>query len=107
MSWRIATRHTSTYRYGAPVVASYNEARMTPIASENQDVHSTRITVTPSVATAASVAPIVIVVSMPDRQSTTCAKDAEPPPSPATRARTGGARVERSVVCRNVCNSSA
>ena len=48
MSWRIMTRHTSTYRYGAPVVASYNEARITPQSNGGQDVLESSIAVTPS-----------------------------------------------------------
>ena len=47
MSWRIMTRHTSTYRYGAPVVASYNEARITPQANGGQNVLESSIAVTP------------------------------------------------------------
>jgi transglutaminase-like putative cysteine protease len=48
MSWRIATRHTSTYRYGAPVVASFNEARITPQATGGQTVLDTSISVSPN-----------------------------------------------------------
>jgi transglutaminase-like putative cysteine protease len=48
MSWRIATRHTSTYRYSAPVVASYNEARITPAASGGQRVIESAIAVKPA-----------------------------------------------------------
>ena len=49
MTWRIATRHTSTYRYSSPVVASYNEARMTPRSSSEQIVLESRLSVVPSV----------------------------------------------------------
>jgi Bacterial transglutaminase-like N-terminal region len=38
MSWRIATRHVSSYRYASTVFDSYNEARMTPVASHRQAV---------------------------------------------------------------------
>jgi transglutaminase-like putative cysteine protease len=49
VSWRIATRHTSTYRYSAPVVASYNEARITPQATGGQTVLDSAIVVSPQV----------------------------------------------------------
>ncbi len=48
MTWRIATRHTSIYRYASPVAASYNEARMTPVTSPGQVVLETHLAVTPS-----------------------------------------------------------
>ncbi len=47
MSWRIATRHISTYRYSSPVSASYNEARMTPVASHRQAVLESHVSVRP------------------------------------------------------------
>ncbi|HVB06843.1 MAG TPA: transglutaminase family protein [Acidimicrobiales bacterium] len=50
MSWRIATRHTSTYRYGAPVVASYNEARITPQERDGQRVLESAVAVHPQTA---------------------------------------------------------
>ena len=49
MSWRIAVRHSSTYRYSSPVVASFNEARLTPTASRRQVVLETEITTRPAV----------------------------------------------------------
>jgi transglutaminase-like putative cysteine protease len=48
MSWQIATRHASTYRYSAPVVASYNEARITPAASGGQSVIESTVAVKPA-----------------------------------------------------------
>ncbi len=50
MSWRIATRHSSTYRYGAPVVASYNEARISPQESAGQHVLEAAVTIHPQTA---------------------------------------------------------
>ena len=50
MSWRISTRHSSIYRYGAPVIASYNETRITPQSTGGQSVLDSGITVTPSTA---------------------------------------------------------
>lgn len=47
MSWRIATRHRSAYRYTAPVVASYNEARILPTSSARQRVIEAFLTVAP------------------------------------------------------------
>lgn len=48
MSWRIATRHVSSYRYESPVFASYNEARMTPVASHRQTVLESHVSVRPA-----------------------------------------------------------
>ena len=39
MTWRLQVRHRTGYVYDGPVVASYNEARMTPIT----DLHQTTI----------------------------------------------------------------
>jgi transglutaminase-like putative cysteine protease len=50
MTWRIATRHTSTYRYSGPVVASFNEARITPCASDGQVVIEAGVSVHPATA---------------------------------------------------------
>lgn len=47
MSWRIATEHRSRYRYAQPVVASYNEVRITPIAFERQAVVESSVSVEP------------------------------------------------------------
>jgi transglutaminase-like putative cysteine protease len=44
---RIATRHLSTYRYAAPVVASYNEVRMTPVTNARQTLLSSELNVSP------------------------------------------------------------
>jgi transglutaminase-like putative cysteine protease len=48
MSWRIATRHTSTYRYTDPVVASFNEARITPCSTGGQTVIDATVSVIPA-----------------------------------------------------------
>lgn len=47
MTSRIATRHVSTYRYAAPVVASYNEVRMTPVTNARQTLLSSELSVSP------------------------------------------------------------
>jgi transglutaminase-like putative cysteine protease len=39
MTWRLAVRHRTGYVYEAPVIASFNEARMTPFT----DLHQTTI----------------------------------------------------------------
>lgn len=36
MSWRLKIRHTTGYRYDTPVLASYNEARLTPVTDVDQ-----------------------------------------------------------------------
>ena len=45
---RLRIVHTSTFRYPAPVLASYNEARMTPLTQAGQTVLSTHLEVQPS-----------------------------------------------------------
>jgi len=45
--WRLAIRHTSTYRYEREVVASYNEVRITPLTTGGQVTIDTRLEVTP------------------------------------------------------------
>jgi len=47
MSWRIAVRHCTGYKYATAVRASYNEARMTPITGAGQQTLESRLEVTP------------------------------------------------------------
>ena len=47
MSWRVRVRHTTGYRYDAPVLASYNEARLTPVTDVDQLTLESRITTSP------------------------------------------------------------
>ncbi|SFK05004.1 transglutaminase family protein [Cellulomonas sp. KH9] len=44
---RLRIVHTSTFRYADPVVASYNEARMTPLSQAGQSVLETRLEIQP------------------------------------------------------------
>ena len=44
---RLRVVHTSTFRYGSAVLASYNEARMTPTSQHGQTVLETRLDVQP------------------------------------------------------------
>lgn len=44
---RLRVVHTSTFRYASPVIASYNEARMTPVSQSGQTVVSSRLDVQP------------------------------------------------------------
>jgi transglutaminase-like putative cysteine protease len=44
---RLRVVHTSTFRYGSAVLASYNEARMTPLSQAGQTVLETSIDVQP------------------------------------------------------------
>jgi transglutaminase-like putative cysteine protease len=48
MSWRIAVRHRTGYRYAEPVRASYNEARLTPPSIDGQHTLQAAITTTPA-----------------------------------------------------------
>ncbi|MEI6648184.1 MAG: transglutaminase family protein [Actinomycetes bacterium] len=36
MSWRLSIQHRTSYRYEAPVIASFNEVRMTPASNADQ-----------------------------------------------------------------------
>jgi transglutaminase-like putative cysteine protease len=45
--WRIAIRHRTGYRYGGPVRASYNEARLTPPSVDGQRTLQSALVVTP------------------------------------------------------------
>ncbi|MDX8035109.1 transglutaminase family protein [Lentzea sp. BCCO 10_0856] len=48
MSWRVRVVHTTGYRYEAPVVQSYNEARLTPRGDRRQNVVVSRVETTPA-----------------------------------------------------------
>jgi transglutaminase-like putative cysteine protease len=47
MSWRIAIRHRTEYRYADPVRASYNEARLTPPSIDGQRTLQASLVTTP------------------------------------------------------------
>jgi len=47
MSWRMAVRHVTGYRYTKDVAASYNEARLTPLSTNNQLTIDARLDVEP------------------------------------------------------------
>src|SRR5260221_14752623 len=49
MSWRIAIRHRTGYKYAEPVRASYNEARLTPPSVDGQHTLQATLAVTPAV----------------------------------------------------------
>ncbi len=49
MSWRIAIRHRTGYKYAEPVRASYNEARLTPPSADGQRTLQATLVVTPAV----------------------------------------------------------
>ena len=48
MSWRVAIRHRTGYRYAGPVRASYNEARLTPESSNRQTTLRSRVEIEPA-----------------------------------------------------------
>ncbi|MBW8825359.1 MAG: transglutaminase family protein [Acidobacteria bacterium] len=48
MTWRLAIDHRSGYRYAAPVTSSYNEVRITPLATPSQLVLESNVDVVPS-----------------------------------------------------------
>jgi transglutaminase-like putative cysteine protease len=47
VTWRVELRHHTGYSYAAPVVASYNEARMTPVTDLHQTTIMTELSVDP------------------------------------------------------------
>jgi transglutaminase-like putative cysteine protease len=47
MSWRLRVRHSTGYRYDAPVLASYNEARLTPVTDVDQLTLEARVVTVP------------------------------------------------------------
>lgn len=47
MTWRLRVRHRTGFRYAGEVVASYNEARMTPLTCEGQTTLDTRLEISP------------------------------------------------------------
>ena len=47
MSWRIAIRHRTGYKYAEPVRASYNEARLTPPTVDGQRLLQAALVVNP------------------------------------------------------------
>jgi transglutaminase-like putative cysteine protease len=49
MSWRIAIRHRTSYKYAEPVRSSYNEARLTPPSVDGQHTLQAALIVTPGV----------------------------------------------------------
>jgi transglutaminase-like putative cysteine protease len=49
VSWRIAVRHRTGYRYAGPVWASYNEARLTPPSVDGQRTLQASLAITPPV----------------------------------------------------------
>ncbi|MBF6150401.1 transglutaminase family protein, partial [Nocardia nova] len=48
MSWRMRVVHTTGYVYDAPVMRSFNEARLTPRADSRQNVILNRVETVPS-----------------------------------------------------------
>jgi len=49
VSWRIAIRHRTGYKYAEPVRASYNEARLTPPSVDGQRTLQATLVVSPAV----------------------------------------------------------
>ena len=49
MSWKLAIRHRTSYRYAGEVRSSYNEARVTPLTTDRQLVIEASVEVEPAV----------------------------------------------------------
>lgn len=48
MNWRLQVNHVTRYLYDRPVVASYNEARVTPLTTPDQIVIDSKVAVQPA-----------------------------------------------------------
>ncbi len=48
MTWRLRVRHHTLNRYAAPVVSSYNEARISPLSTDRQMVIDAQVELSPS-----------------------------------------------------------
>lgn len=48
MTWRMRVRHTTGYTYDRTVIASYNEARVTPLSTDRQLTIDARVAVEPA-----------------------------------------------------------
>ena len=51
MTWRLGIRHRTRHRYASPVVASYNEARISPLSTDRQMVIDAQVELSPAVPT--------------------------------------------------------
>jgi len=49
MTWRIAVKHRTSYRYAEPVRASHNEVRLTPPTVDGQRTLQAALAITPAV----------------------------------------------------------
>lgn len=49
--WRLGIRHRTGYRYRAPARSSYNEARVTPLTTDRQEVIEASVRVIPAAST--------------------------------------------------------
>ncbi len=49
MGWRLRIEHTTSVKYAAPVLTSFNEARMTPLTLPTQTTLESRVTAGPGV----------------------------------------------------------
>ena len=49
MGWRLRIEHTTSVKYAAPALTSFNEARMTPLTLPTQTTHQARVMVGPGV----------------------------------------------------------
>jgi transglutaminase-like putative cysteine protease len=49
-TWRVRVRHHTAIRYEAPVLASYNEVRMTPLTDSRQTTLESRVSISPNAA---------------------------------------------------------
>jgi transglutaminase-like putative cysteine protease len=81
-------RHHTGFTYDGLAKSSYNEARMTPLSSTNQDVHSTNISVIPNVSTASYVDYFDTVVTVFDLQENHSQLEVEARSSVTSRAAT-------------------
>ena len=70
MSMQLRIVHTTTFEYDGKAVASYNQARLTPLTTPEQIVVHSRLEVTPEAVDLSSTATTSAPRSPPSRSST-------------------------------------
>jgi transglutaminase-like putative cysteine protease len=92
VTWRLKIQHHTGYSYDTPVLASYNEARMTPITDQHQTTINAHLTTEPPSATKRywdywGTQVVAFDVHMPHERlavTSTAVVETEPAVSPAT-----------------------
>jgi transglutaminase-like putative cysteine protease len=105
VTWRLRIEHLTTVRYRGPVLASFNEARMTPRTLAGQDTLESRVTVGPGAVPVWTYddywGTIVSVFELPEAhesvviRAVSTVETAPPQPIPGPSGRPGWAQISR------------